>query len=93
MGPKTKGKWYYSKLRFYLLNCIWNYGFWLNAKKTYSSTEYRVTNDNGFYTGEIRKIRKFSGYLYKGKIYLDNPGLPIQDRELWGIWKKKGLIQ
>lgn len=85
--------WYYSKLRFHLLNAIWNYNFWLNAKKVYSEVEYKEINENGFHTGRIKKIRKFLGYQYGGKIFLDNPGMPIKDRRLWKCWKQKGLIR
>lgn len=97
MVPDLKNKfshwWYYSKFRFHLLNAVWNYQFWLNAKKIYTETEYKPMNDNGFYTGEIRKIKKFLGYKYKDKVYLDNPGMPINDRSLWKHWKEKGLIR
>lgn len=76
-----------------MLNASWNYRFWLNAKKVYTETEYKPMNDSGFYTGETKRIRKFIGYIYNGKIYQDNPGLPIKDRELWKKWKEKGLIK
>lgn len=92
MNP-IKNWWYFSALRFYLVNTRWNYSFWLNSKKIFEYKEYRVFDNRGFYTGEIRKIRKFIGYEYKGKIYQDNPGFPIIDRELWVAWKKKGLIK
>ena len=52
-------KWYFSNLRFYLKNAIWNYKFWLNSKKIFEEVEYRVKDQNGFYTGEIRKFKKF----------------------------------
>lgn len=89
----TKLWWRYSSLRFFILNASWNYRFWLNAKKQYEEKEYRPINENGFYTGEKKKIRKFVGYLYNGETYLDNPGLPIKDRDVWEKWKKKGLIR
>ena len=86
-------KWYFSNLRFYLKNAIWNYKFWLNSKKIFEEVEYRVKDQNGFYTGEIRKFKKFKGFQYKEKIYLDNPGFEIENRELWIHWKNKGLIK
>lgn len=30
--------------------------------------------------------------MYKGSIYLDNPGIPNIDRDVWEAWKKKKLI-
>lgn len=92
MDSKKRGWWHYSKIRFFILNSMWNYRFWLNAKKVYSEYEYKVVNDNGFHTGEKRKGRKFIGYEYKGKMYLDNPGMPM-DRDQWEKWKEKGLIK
>ena len=29
------------------------------------------------------------GYEYKGKIYQDNPGLPIKNKSNWEIYKKR----
>ena len=92
MDSKKHGWWYYSKIRFFILNSMWNYRFWLNAKKVYREYEYKPINENGFYTGEKRKGRKFVGYEYKGKMYLDNPGMPM-DRDQWEKWKEKGLIK
>ncbi len=85
--------WHYSTLRFYIKNLIWNYNFWLKSKKIFDEIEYRLKDDNGFYTGKTKKIKKFKGFLYKGKLYLDNPGFPIEERELWVNWKNKGLIK
>ena len=81
-----KKKWYYSDIRFYFLNLIWNYKFWLFSKKVYDNKTFTVNN-------EEKKLKKFAGYLYKNKIYLDNPGFPIRDRDLWKVWKKKGFIK
>lgn len=36
--------------------------------------------------------KRFSGYLYQGRIYHDNPGIQGIDSETWKVWKKKGLI-
>ncbi len=85
--------WYYSSIRFYVKNFIWNYNFWLKSKKILEEIEYKVKDQNGFYTGESRKIKKFKGFMVKDKIYLDNPGFPIDDRNLWIVWKNKGLIK
>lgn len=93
MITELKKIWYFSKFRFYIKNAIWNYDFWLNSKKIFEVIEYKLKDNSGFYTGETKKIKKFKGFQYKNKIYLDNPGLPIDDRELWISWKKKGLIR
>jgi len=84
--------WKYSSLRFYVLNTLHNYDFWLNSKKVYTKIEFTKSNSfrNSEYKKETRK--RFLGYEYKGKIYLDNPGLTISDRELWEHWRKKKLI-
>jgi hypothetical protein len=87
-----KNWWKYSKLRFYFLNSFWNYKFWLNAKKIYEIVP-QINTVNRFGEKEIKSSKKrFKGYLYKGNIYLDNPGLQGIDRDVWEIWKKKGLI-
>jgi len=93
MISSLKSIWYYSRYRFYLKNAIWNYNFWLKSKKVFEEIEYKVKDINGFYTGETRKLKKFKGLLYKDKIYQDNPGFPIDDRNLWINWKNKGLIK
>lgn len=93
MNDNFKKKWYFSKIRFYLKNLIWNYSFWLKSRKIFNETEYQIKDAKGFLTGETKKIKKFIGFQYKNKIYLDNPGFPINDRELWEVWKKKGLIK
>lgn len=88
-----KSYWHFSRLRFYIKNAIWNYNFWLKSKKIFETIEYKVKDQNGFYTGETKRIKKFKGFLFKEKIYLDNPGFPIENRELWTTWKNKGLIK
>lgn len=90
---KMTEKWYFSKLRFYLKNLIWNYYFWLTAKKVYKIENFKIKDSKGFYTGESKNIKKFIGFSFRNKIYLDNPGFPITDRELWKVWKNKGLIK
>lgn len=84
--------WYYSNTRFYLKNVLWNYKFWLKSKKIFEEIEYKTKNSVGMYDGKMKKIKKFKGFLFEGKIYLDNPGFPIEDRSLWVTWKNKGLI-
>ena len=93
MFDKITKWWYYSSIRFYYLNTVWNYSFWLKSKKVYKLEEYKSKDKNGFYTNESRNIKKFIGFEYNNKIYLDNPGFPIKDRSLWTFWKEKGLIK
>lgn len=90
---EIKNWWKYSALRFYILNTIWNYKFWLNTKKVYDDIVYNNKN-NRFGIKESSIVKKrFKGYLYKGKIYLDNPGIPNIERDAWNAWKNKGLIE
>jgi len=96
--------WKHSKLRFYILNCIWNYKFWLFAEKIYRIHTYYIDDnnlslDNVDITGKIiprkKKIvkRRFVGYMYDGMMYLDNPGFRHRvDKETWDSWMKKGLF-
>ena len=95
-----KNFWKYSKLRFYILNTIWNYSFWIFAKKIYKD-EYHIVDSNEYdmdYTFKLiakkKKIykKKFIGYLYKNNIYVDNPGIQGIDQETWNVWKKKKLF-
>jgi len=97
--------WKHSRLRFYLLNTLWNYKFWLFAEKifrihTYEIEDNNLSLDNVDITGKIiynkKKItkRRFVGYMYDGRMYLDNPGLKnTVDIDTWQSWKKKGLIK
>jgi hypothetical protein len=97
--------WKYSSLRYYLLNTIWNYKFWLFAEKMYKNHSYYVNEEglnleNVDITGKInfkKKIvvkKRFAGYKYKNGIYLDNPGLRhTVDKDTWEAWKSKGLIK
>ena len=98
-------KWKHSKLRFYILNTIWNYKFWLFAEKKYKIHTFNVTkeefnlDDVGAYTGKMKnKVtrktrRRFIGYMYKGMIHIDNPGFRhTVDEDSWKAWKTKGLI-
>ena len=83
--------WKYSSLRFYFLNAVWNYGFWIKGKKKYKEVSYYKRDFFRNNTSQVTK-RKFEGYLYNGKTYLDNPGIQVSDRDVWEAWKKRGLI-
>ena len=93
--------WRYSRIRFYLLNAKWNYKFWLFAKKMYKTKTFQIEDgdyDMDFdYTLKKKKKsilkRRFVGYFFENNLYLDNPGLKIDDRKTWEIWKKKKLIK
>lgn len=96
-----KNIWKYSRVRFYILNSLWNYRFWLFAKKMFKYITYQV--EDGKYELDdtlkvkrnIKKItkRRFAGYFFKNNIYWDNPGFKIEDRKTWESWKKRGLIK
>ena len=96
-----KNIWKRSKLRFYILNTIWNYSFWLFAKKIFKNVTYEIEYgeyemDDYFKLKRNKKRvakRRFVGYFYKNNIYLDNPGFKINDRMDWEVWKKRGLIK
>ena len=98
--------WKHSKLRFYILNTLWNYKFWIFSEKIFKEHAYYITKENfdwddvDVYTGKmkykkIKKVRKrFVGYMYKGIMYIDNPGFRhIVDEESWSAWNLKGLIK
>jgi hypothetical protein len=95
-----KKKWKHSYVRFYILNAKWNYKFWLFSKKIYKSKSYDVEvgeyDVNFDYKLMKRKEKvskkRFVGYLFENNIYLDNPGMKIEDRETWEAWKRKKLI-
>ena len=88
------------KVRFYILNALWNYRFWFFCKKLFKMVHYNI--EAGEYelddTLKIKRNiksftkKRFVGYFYKNNIYLDNPGFKVDDRETWKSWKKKGLI-
>lgn len=91
--------WKNSRLRFYILNARWNYGFWIFAKKVYKDFRYQTESgefvDTTFKIVERKnpkKSRRFIGYMYKGRIYQDNPGMQNIDADAWRVWRKKGLI-
>lgn len=93
--------WKHSALRFYILNTMWNYKFWLFSKKIFRTVHHVVKDTSNYemdYTFKLKPglkeitSKRFSGYLYQGKIYHDNPGIQGIDKETWQAWKKKGLI-
>jgi hypothetical protein len=72
----------FYKIGFYIKNAIWNYKFWLFSKRKYVEYSYVVKNPiNGKTEKKIK--RRFKGYEYKGKIYQDNPGVPIKNEAHW----------
>jgi len=93
--------WNHSRFRFYILNAKWNYKFWLFAKKMYKTISYQVEDgdydtDAYYYMKKKKKTiykKRFVGYFFENNIYLDNPGLKIEDRDTWEAWRKKNLIK
>ena len=96
-----KKVWKYSRIRFYILNTFWNYKFWLFAKKMYQDSYFEI--DTNEYEMDITfklmpkkkkiKRKRFIGYMYKGGVYLDNPGLQGIDQDTKKEWIKKKLIK
>lgn len=78
----------FKKIKFYIKNAIWNYKFWLFCRRKY--VEYSFIKKNPI-NGKREKIvkRRFQGYEYKGRIYQDNPGMPIQNENDWKLIKRK----
>ena len=101
MFKALKKKIKYSKWNFYYLNLRFNASFWLKSKKLYKHFTVQVKTDDFtideigkmHYTFKTVKKKRFAGYMYKGGLYWDNPGLKIKDRELWKHWKGKNLIK
>ena len=96
-----KNIWKHSRLRFYILNFFWNIKFWFTAKKLFKTSNYYIEVEN-YEMDDYLKIvspktnvvkKRFIGYMFENKLYLDNPGFKIDDRETWKSWKKKGLIK
>lgn len=97
--------WKHSRLRYYILNAIWNYKFWLFAEKIYKDYYYdivdeKISLDDVDITGKINFNKKrvfkkrFVGYMYQNGMYLDNPGFKhTVDKDTWKVWKSKGLIK
>lgn len=91
MVIKLKTWWKYSAFRFYIKNALWNYKFWIYSRPEYTNISY--LKKNFFNVGQERiNKRRFLGYKYKGKIYLDNPGLQNIEPEVWNVWKIKKLV-
>ena len=99
-------KWKHSKLRFYILNALWNYKFWLFSEKIFKEKVYHIKHeefdleDVDGRTGKMnykttKKVsRRFVGYMYKGMMHLDNPGFRhTVDADSWSAWKAKGLTK
>lgn len=96
--------WKYSRLRFYLMNLVWNYKFWLHAKPVYKDFHYTVEKDMDLdqtLSDPVMRIqvktekkvqKRFIGFHYKGQIFMDNPGIQGVDSKTWDAWIKKGLI-
>jgi hypothetical protein len=67
---------------------------------SYEVEDNELSLDNVDITGKIsfkkKRVtkRRFVGYMYKGSMYLDNPGFRhTVDSETWEVWKLKGLIK
>lgn len=96
-----KNKWKNSKVNFYFLNLRWNVLFWLKCKKVYKNYSIRIKTDDFTidsvgkmtYVSKTIQKKRFYGYMYKNNIYLDNPGMPIDNREQWENWREKKLIK
>lgn len=93
--------WNHSRLRFYILNTMWNYKFWLFSKKIYKNISYYIEDGeyNMDFDYKMKKDKKmvtkkrFLGYFFENNLYLDNPGFKIDDRDTWESWKKKKLVK
>lgn len=97
--------WKHSRLRFYIMNTIWNIKFWLFSEKIYKNHIYEAEDlnfslDDVDVTGKIiakkkkKTQRRFVGYMFENYIYLDNPGFKhLVDEETWLAWSKKKLIK
>lgn len=90
MIEQLKEKWKFSKLRFYYKNFLFNIEFFFMAKKQFSDIEY--TKGEAIFKPERVKRHRFKGYLFKGKIYTDNPGLLNIESSVWHYWKNKGYF-
>jgi hypothetical protein len=91
---KLKNIWKYSKLRFYIKNAKFNLIFWLTCKKQYKSITFYKNSMlpiDSVFKEQVNK-KRFEGYLFKGKIYLDNPGLTNIENDTWAELNKKGVI-
>ena len=87
---KIREKWKYSKTRFYYKNFIWNVDFYLFSKKKFKDIQY--TKGEEVFSPENVTKRRFIGYDFKNKLYLDNPGYIESDIKVWQHWKNKGYF-
>lgn len=94
-----KKRWKYSKLRFYVLNTKWNIKFWLLAKPLEKDFQYMSEEnydaDESFHLKPKRvpkSSKRFSGWLFEGNVYLDNPGIQKLPNDVWQKWHKKGWL-
>jgi len=97
--------WKHSRLRFYWKNAIWNYQFWLHAKPIYKDHHYKVEDGLDMekaLTQEVVQVKtkmknktqkRFAGFMYRGMLYQDNPGIQGIDKDTWDAWIQKGLVQ
>lgn len=93
-----------SRIGFYFLNLRWNLKFWLLSEKVYKDFSYLVNDgidENSIYDVGVKiKFKKktitskrFIGFLYEGRIYLDNPGIQNVKKEIKDSWIKKRLLK
>jgi hypothetical protein len=87
MVKKIKNFWKFSKFRFYIKNIICNVEFFFFSKKMYRFVDY-TEGEMIFRPKKVRK-KRFVGYKYKNRIYLDNPGFEDLEPEVWHYWKEK----
>ena len=95
-----KNIWKHSRLRFYILNTLWNYKFWLFAQKIYKQDQHIVEvhdydmDDTFKLVPKKKKVnrKRFAGYMYKNNIYIDNPGIQGIDQDTWNAWRRKKLL-
>jgi len=87
MINKIKKIWKFSKLRFYVKNITSNVSFFLFSKKIYKNIDY-IKDEMIFRPKKVIK-KRFIGYKYKNRIYLDNPGFEDVEPDVWHYWKEK----
>jgi len=92
MNNKIKQLFENSFISFYLKNIYWNFHFWLFCKKQFKKISYIEYHPNKLERQRVEK-KRFLGYLYKNRLYYDNPGMDNIKKTQWFSWKKKGLIK
>ncbi len=86
------------------MNCTWNYKFWLLSTKIYKEKSYWKSSEEDFQMDFTFKLipknklihskKRFSGYFYNNKIYLDNPGVKeMVDSDTWNYWLHKKFVK